>query len=108
SWSETNAPDTAGCARVRACRVTGENAPQTRGRCERTFLRYDGNNYAAGVPPASFCVVGSQGPPFSVTQLISRPPQLPTYCTRKGPPRQRLSAHPDIAQNGVNLRSRKF
>src|SRR5580692_10678144 len=24
-----------------------------------------------------FCVVGSRGPPFSVTQLISNPPQLP-------------------------------
>jgi hypothetical protein len=31
----------------------------------------------AGVPPASFCVVGSRGPPFSVTELISNPPQLP-------------------------------
>jgi hypothetical protein len=41
------------------------------------LLRYDGSNYDAGVPPASFCVVRSRGPPFSVTQLISNPPQLP-------------------------------
>src|SRR5260370_10075937 len=64
-------PDTAGFARARACPVAGENTPQNRGRCERRFLRYDGSNYDAGVLPASFCVVGSRGPPFSVTYLIS-------------------------------------
>src|SRR4029077_17439891 len=70
-------PDTAEFARARACPVAGENTPQNRGRCERRFLRYDGNSCDAGVLPASFCVVGSRGPPFSVTQVISTPPQLP-------------------------------
>ena len=51
--------------------MAGENTPQNRGRCERRFLPYDGSNYGAGVPPAFFGVVGSQGPPFSVTQLTS-------------------------------------
>src|ERR1700730_18800353 len=56
---------------ARACQVAGENIPQNRGRCERRFSRYDGSNYSAEVPPAFFGVVGSQGPPFSVTQLTS-------------------------------------
>ena len=34
----------------------------------------------AGVPPASYCVVGSRGPPFSVTQLISNPPSQRTHA----------------------------
>jgi len=45
--------------------------------CGRRFLQYEGNSCDAGVLPASFCVVGSREPPFSVTQLISTPPQLP-------------------------------
>src|SRR6202043_1674814 len=65
------ARDTAEFARARAGPVAGENTPQNRGRCERRFLRYDGSNYDAGVPPASFGVVGSRGPPISVTQLTS-------------------------------------
>ena len=71
SWLGTDEPDTAGFARARACPVTGESTPQNRGRCERRFLRYDGSNCDAGFLPASFGVVGSQRPPFSVTQLIS-------------------------------------
>jgi len=44
----------------------------------RRFLRYDESNYGAGFLPASFCEVGSRGPPFSVNQLInlSNPPSL--------------------------------
>ena len=68
---KTDGPDTAGSARARACPVAGDNTSRTRGRCERRSLRNDGNNYDGGVPPASFGVVGSQGSPFSVTQLTS-------------------------------------
>jgi hypothetical protein len=63
-------PDTAEFARAQACQVAGENTPQGRGRRER-FLRYDGSNYDAGFLPASFCIVGSRGPPFSATHLNS-------------------------------------
>src|ERR1700691_4043430 len=75
--SGTDGPDTAEFARARACGAAGENMSRTRGRFGGRFLRYDGSNYDAGVPPASFGVVGSQGPPFSVTQTTSIPQQLP-------------------------------
>jgi hypothetical protein len=56
-WEQMG-PDTAGFARAQACQAAGENTSRTRGRFGRRFLRYDGSNYGAGVPPASFGVVG--------------------------------------------------
>ena len=95
--SGTDEPDTAGFARARACPVAGENTPQNRGRCERRFLRYDGSNYDAGVLPASFGVVGSQGPPFSVTQLTSSSIPPPTADPRTRGSVRRASGFVQIA-----------
>jgi hypothetical protein len=39
--------------------IVGIRTLRTRERFGRRFLRYDGSNYGAGVPPASFGVVGS-------------------------------------------------
>src|SRR6202011_456594 len=64
SWSETGGPDTAGSVLLRAYRASDENTRRTRRRSGGRFLQYDGSNYVAGVLPAFFGVVGSQGPPF--------------------------------------------
>src|SRR3954454_11900332 len=43
---------------------------------------YPWSNYDAGVPPASFCVVGSQGPPCDPTLLPLEAESLPRTPTR--------------------------
>src|SRR5215469_11372437 len=39
--------------------------------CGRSGVWYFVNNYDAGVPPASFCVVGSWGPPYDPTTYLN-------------------------------------